>query len=62
MNTPSWMVETGAPRAVNRGGWTRRNRGRRATDRRTNLETILAVGVVLAWAWGVYELTLLFLR
>jgi hypothetical protein len=61
MNTPSWMLETG-PRAANRGGWTRRNRGRRVTDRRTNLETILAIGVVLAWAWGVYELTLLFLR
>ena len=61
MNTPSWMLET-TPRSANSSGWTRRNRGRRATDRRTNLETILAVGVVLAWAWGVYELKLLFLR
>jgi len=43
-------------------GWVRRNRGRRTNDRRLTLETILAVGVVLAWAWGVYELTLLFLH
>jgi hypothetical protein len=43
-------------------GWVRRSRGRRSSDRRLTLETILAVGVVLAWAWGVYELTLLFLR
>jgi len=42
--------------------WARRNRGRRTSDRRLTLETTLAVGVVLAWAWGVYELTLLFLR
>jgi hypothetical protein len=61
MNTPSWMMETTA-----RGGqpkpFVRRNRGRRAADRRLSLETILAIGVVLAWAWGVYELTLLFLK
>ena len=59
MNTPSWMMEktTQASRA-----WTKRSRGRRSTDRRPNLETLLAVGVVLAWAWGAYELTLLFLR
>jgi hypothetical protein len=60
MNTPSWMMET-ANLATKRG-WVRRNRGRRTNDRRLTLETILAVGVVLAWAWGVYELTLLFLR
>jgi hypothetical protein len=42
--------------------WNKRTRGRRSTDRRLNLETVLAVGVVLAWAWGAYELTLLFLR
>ena len=50
-----------AYRAKTRGR-ARRNRGRRTSDRRLTLETILAVGVVLAWAWGVYELTLLFLR
>ncbi len=60
MNTPSWMIETNTRPAAK--VWIRRNRGRRAKDRRLNLETILAVGVVLAWAWGVYELTLLFLK
>jgi hypothetical protein len=60
MNTPSWMMDT-AHRVTTRA-WTRRNKGRRTSDRRLTLETILAVGVVLAWAWGVYELTLLFLR
>jgi hypothetical protein len=60
MNTPSWMMET-AHRATTRA-WARRNRGRRMGDRRLSLETTLAVGVVLAWAWGVYELTLLFLH
>jgi hypothetical protein len=60
MNTPSWMLET-AHRVATRG-FVQRKRGRRATDRRLTLETVLAVGVVLAWAWGVYELTLLFLR
>jgi hypothetical protein len=42
--------------------WARRNRGRRAMDRRLSLEAILTVGVILAWAWGVYEVTLLFLK
>jgi hypothetical protein len=59
MNTPSWMMEQ-TSRATR--AWTKRSRGRRSTDRRLNLETVLAVGVVLAWAWGAYELTLLFLR
>lgn len=60
MNTPSWMMDTThAPRPK---PWAPRNRGRRASDRRLTLETVLAVGVVLAWAWGVYELTLLFLK
>ncbi len=60
MNTPSWMMDT-AYRASTRA-WARRNRGRRTSDRRLTLESILAIGVVLSWAWGVYELTLLFLR
>jgi hypothetical protein len=59
MNTPSWMMEQS--NRANRA-WSKRGRGRRASDRRWNLETVLAAGVVLAWAWGVYELTLLFLR
>jgi hypothetical protein len=42
--------------------WVKRGRGRRSTDRRMNLETVLAAGVILAWAWGIYEVTLLFLR
>jgi hypothetical protein len=42
--------------------WRRRTKGRRASDRRLNVETILVGGVILAWAWGIYELTLLLLR
>lgn len=60
MNTPSWMLD--ATHTPARKAWNRRNPGRRAGDRRLSLEATLAVGVVLAWAWGVYELTLLFLR
>jgi hypothetical protein len=61
MNTPSWMMET-TTRGARPKPWGRRNRGRRAMDRRLSPESILAVGVVLAWAWGIYELTLLFLK
>jgi hypothetical protein len=57
MNTPTWMSTQPAPRS-----WTRRTPGRRAADRRPSLEAILGAGVILAWAWGVYELTLLFLK
>ena len=60
MNTPSWMMEATHTRPAK--PWSRRNRGRRAGDRRMSLEMAMAIGVVLAWAWGVYELTLLFLR
>jgi hypothetical protein len=42
--------------------WVKRSRGRRAADRHLNLETILITGVILAWAWGIYEVTLLFLK
>jgi hypothetical protein len=57
MNSPSWMRASDAsPRK-----WARRNRGRRATDR-VRLETILGAAVILAWTWGVYEVTLLFLK
>ena len=59
MNTPTWMAEPTrrAPRT-----WVKRGRGRRASDRGMRLESVLAVGVILAWSWGVYELTLLFLH
>ena len=57
MNTPSWMSTQPAPRS-----WTHRTPGRRAADRRPSLEAVLGAGVILAWAWGVYELTLLFLK
>jgi hypothetical protein len=60
MNTPSWMMET--MHAAHAKPWARRARGRRATDRRLSLESILTIGVVLAWAWGAYEVTLLFLK
>ncbi|HLY80126.1 MAG TPA: hypothetical protein VKQ70_12165 [Caulobacteraceae bacterium] len=60
MNTPSWMME--AVHAAHPKPWARRNRGRRANDRQLSLESILTIGVVLAWAWGVYEVTLLFLK
>jgi hypothetical protein len=61
MNTPSWMMEM-TPGVARAKPWARRNRGRRAMDRRLSLEAILTVGVILAWAWGVYEVTLLFLK
>ena len=60
MNTPSWMMDT--PHTSPAKPWVRRNRGRRAGDRRLSLEMMMAIGVVLAWAWGVYEVTLLFLK
>jgi hypothetical protein len=60
MNTPSWMME--AMHTAPAKAWVRRSRGRRAGDRRLSLETTLTIGVVLSWAWGVYELTLLFLK
>jgi hypothetical protein len=59
MNSPSWMrgSEPATPRK-----WVRRARGRRATDRVLRLEAILGAAVILAWAWGIYEVTLLFLK
>jgi hypothetical protein len=59
MNTPSWMS---SPSHQGARSWTRRSRGRRASDRGMKLENLLAVGVILAWGWGIYELTLLFLH
>jgi len=40
----------------------RRTKGRRATDKLPSFEALLTVGVVLAWAWGGYELAQLFLK
>ena len=58
MNTPSWMQSSDTlPRH-----WVRRSRGRRSGDRGVKLEAILGAGVILAWAWGCYEITLLFLK
>jgi hypothetical protein len=60
MNTPSWMMH--ATPTTRAKPWVRRNLGRRAGDRRLSLESTMVIGVVLAWTWGVYEMTLLFLR
>jgi hypothetical protein len=57
MNLPAWM-QTEFPRRQ----WTPRTRGRRKTDRRMRPEMVLGAVVVGAWAWGAYEVTLLFLR
>jgi hypothetical protein len=57
MNSPSWMqISESTPRKL-----ARRSRGRRASDR-VRIEAVLGAGVILAWAWGVYEVTLLFLK
>jgi hypothetical protein len=57
MNTPSWMIPE-------KGGRTPgpREPGLRKPGRKFKLETVLGAVVVLAWGWGVYELTLLFLK
>jgi len=57
MNTRSWMNPENKARE-----WAARSNGRRKGDRRPRMETILGAGVVLAWGWGMYELTLLFLH
>jgi hypothetical protein len=55
MNTPQWMIAEKDPAGP-------RARARRKPMRRPSLMSILAVGVVLAWGWGVFELTLLVLK
>ncbi|HEY1427785.1 MAG TPA: hypothetical protein VGF50_14025 [Caulobacteraceae bacterium] len=40
----------------------RRGRGRRASDRGLRIEAVLGGAVILAWTWGIYEVTLLFLK
>ena len=57
MSTRSWMQTPEAPR-----GKGRRTHGRRASDRRPRLETVLGAAVLLAWAWSIYEIGLALLR
>ena len=59
MNTRSWM-QLPETLATERG--SRRTRGRRAATSGLRLEAVLGTAVILAWAWGVYEVTLLFLK
>jgi hypothetical protein len=42
--------------------WVRRTRGRRKADRLPSVEAVLTACVVLAWAWGGYELAQLFIK
>ncbi|HEY3800784.1 MAG TPA: hypothetical protein VGL58_20715 [Caulobacteraceae bacterium] len=57
MPAPIWMQTANTTR-----DWVRRNRGRRAGDRLPSLEQVLTAAVVLAWAWGVYEVARIFIR
>lgn len=59
MNSPSWMR---TPDILTPRKWVRRSRGRRASDRGLRLEAVLGAAVLLAWAWGIFEVTLLFLK
>jgi hypothetical protein len=59
MSSPTWMRMNAES---TRRKWVRRSRGRRASDRALRIETVLGAAVILAWAWGVYEVTLLFLK
>jgi hypothetical protein len=57
MSTRNWRNSATQPRT-----WARRTRGRRASDRRLRLETVLSAICVLAWAWCAYELAVTFIR
>jgi hypothetical protein len=57
MATPIWINAEPTPRTP-----VRRTRGRRAADKRPSMETLLMLGVLLAWSWGIYEVTLIFLK
>ena len=60
MNARSWMQ---LPEDFSRvRQWVRRSRGRRASDKGVRIEAVLGAAVILAWAWGVFEVTLLFLK
>jgi hypothetical protein len=52
---PIWISDEQRPRPT-----MRQNRGRRASDRRPSLETMLGAVSLLAWAWCGYELLRLF--
>jgi hypothetical protein len=58
MATASWMKGPGDPPRTR----VRRTKGRRASDSRISLESILISGVIIAWSWGIYEVTLYFVR
>jgi hypothetical protein len=40
----------------------RRTRGRRASDRRPNLESVLAAVTLIAWGWCAFEIIRVFVR
>jgi hypothetical protein len=52
MNNRSWMDPEPPLRSASS----------RKPSRRPRVETLLGAAVVLAWGWGIYELTLLFAR
>jgi hypothetical protein len=58
MPAPTWMQNASATRRQ----WVQRSRGRRAADRLPTFEQVLAAAVVLAWAWGVYEVVRIFIH
>jgi hypothetical protein len=58
MATHAWM----SSKTFGTRAWARRTRGRRASDRRLRLETILAAGGIVAWAWCGYEVIRIFVR
>jgi hypothetical protein len=57
MATASWMKKPDSPRTR-----VRRTKGRRMSDHGVSVESILISGVIIAWAWGIYEVTLYFVR
>jgi hypothetical protein len=52
MATHAWM----SSKSFGTRAWARRTRGRRASDRRPRLETLLAGVGIVAWAWCAYEM------
>lgn len=58
MATHAWMHSN----TVRSRAWVRRTAGRRASDRRLRLESILAAVGVIAWSWCAYELVRVFVR
>ena len=60
MNTPNWMLD--APANAARRAKMARRHNRRSTDRRVNLDVLLAFGAMLVTSWAVYEVTSLLLH